>query len=134
MCYFFFSALLLLDHSTRLVDSTGARGKEAVVVVVAVRDDHKGDTRVFSGFFLFSPFLNLVKRFRVRLCGFSFSFLFSLFSYDSGPANIRLTHGEMYYEYKDLDTLQTPTWAYDVALEHRRNRRGATSDDIGVGV
>jgi len=26
MCYFFFSALLLLDHSIRLVDSTSARG------------------------------------------------------------------------------------------------------------
>jgi len=38
------------------------------------------------------------------------------------------------YEYNDLDTLQVRTWAYDVAFEHRRNRRGRMSDDIEVGI
>lgn len=144
VCYFFFSAffLLLLDHSIyawsirRVLED--ARGREAVVVVVAVRDNHKRIRGcLYSGFF-FNSFLNLVKRFRVRLCNFSgkrFLFFVSLFfSYDSGHVDIRLTHDEIYYEYNDLDTLQMPTtWACDVALEHRRNRRDATSDDIGVG-
>lgn len=102
-------------------------------MVVAVRDDHKG----IQGFSVvcFSPFLNLVKQFRIKFfsdksCFFSFSLFFS---YDAGHIDSRLTHGEIYYEYNDLDTLQMPTWAYDVALEHRRNRRGGMSDDIGVG-
>lgn len=45
------------------------------MMVVAVRDDHKG----IQGYlvFFFSPFLNLVKEFRIRLFSDQ-SFLFSL--------------------------------------------------------
>lgn len=83
MCvYFFFSALLLLDHSIRLADSTSAREcawKRGSDGGGGARQSQE-DTRVFSVFFL-NPFLNLVKRFYVRLCDFSESFLlsFSLF-------------------------------------------------------
>jgi len=99
-------------------------------------------TRGYEGvlaffFFFLNSFLSLVKRFHIRLYELSdksfLFFLFLFFSYDSGHAD-SLTHGEIYYEYNNLDTLQTPTWAYDVALKHRRNRRVATSDDIGIGI
>lgn len=81
---FYFYSTIRYAWSIRQV-LEDARGREAVVV--AVCDDHKGGTRVFS------VFLNLVKRFCIRVCDFSKELSFFLvFFVRFLHADSRLTH------------------------------------------